>query len=247
MNFDETLKNLCVHEELLTSTEREQLRIDGYVLLENLLDSKTIETMNQVIDRLFEQEGKEAGKEYIQEEGIKRLAALYNKDAIFDQIFTHPKILAATYSILQQPFYLNLLNVRDVYKGKGEQIYHSDWGPRKDNNVAYAVNSIWMLDNFTNENGATKLIPGTHVLDTPSVYELSKITNQEVQITGKAGSVLIFNAHLWHAGTQNKTDLRRRCIHNFYCVASSKRKIHLSPSVRKQKDKATLSILGGIV
>lgn len=243
MEFSENLEYLGVHENLLKPWEKEKLQEDGYLIIENVIDKDTLQNINQTIDNLFEEE-EEAGNEYYHEEGVRRLAALFNKGDIFDQIYSNPKVLAATYFILNEPFRLNLLNVRDVFGGYGEQSYHADWGEREDNNKAYAVNSIWMLDDFTNTNGATKIIPKSHLLDIPSKYNLDDFKEKEILVTAKAGSVLIFNAHLWHAGTENLTNSRRRCIHNFYCLSSSNRKIELAPSIKKQKDASLLQILG---
>lgn len=244
MDFNKALESLGVNDEILSQAEKDQLITEGYLIFEDILNEETVIKVNKIIDSIFEKEGEESGKEYYHEEGTHRLAELYNKDAIFDQIYAHPKILAAAYFILKQAFHLNLLNVRDVYKGTGEQSYHVDWGTRKDNTLAHAVNSIWMLDDFTKDNGATKVIPRTHNLDIPSMYDIKDFQNKEVQITGKAGSVLVFNAHLWHRGTENKTNKRRRCIHNFYCVASSNRKIVLTPSIIESKEEKLLHILG---
>jgi ectoine hydroxylase-related dioxygenase (phytanoyl-CoA dioxygenase family) len=38
-----------------------------------------------------------------------------------------------------------------------------------------------------------------------------------VQVTGRAGTVVVINAHLWHGGQANRTDAPRTAIHAFYC------------------------------
>jgi ectoine hydroxylase-related dioxygenase (phytanoyl-CoA dioxygenase family) len=77
-----------------------------------------------------------------------------------------------------------------------------------------------MLDNFTRENGPTRMIPGSHkwgkrpqdVLADPLAPH-----PDEVFLTGKAGTIAIMNAHLWHAGTANRTSAPRLAMHGFYC------------------------------
>ncbi|MGH9853514.1 MAG: phytanoyl-CoA dioxygenase family protein, partial [Blastocatellia bacterium] len=76
------------------------------------------------------------------------------------------------------------------------------------------------LDDFTAENGAPRYVPGTHrsgrlpqdVLPDPAAPH-----PDEALITGRAGDVVVMNAHLWHGGTANRTDRPRLAMHSFYC------------------------------
>jgi ectoine hydroxylase-related dioxygenase (phytanoyl-CoA dioxygenase family) len=77
-----------------------------------------------------------------------------------------------------------------------------------------------MLDDFTPDNGATRMIPGSHrwgtrpqdVLEDPLAPH-----PEEVLLTGQAGSIAVMNAHMWHGGTANRTAAPRRALHAFYC------------------------------
>ena len=62
---------------------------------------------------------------------------------------------------------------------------------------------LWMFDDFTIENGGTRIIPGSHKFN--SYAEDGKIYDSEVQVEGKKGSVLIYNGALWHGGANNMT------------------------------------------
>jgi ectoine hydroxylase-related dioxygenase (phytanoyl-CoA dioxygenase family) len=80
-------------------------------------------------------------------------------------------------------------------------------------------NSIWLLDDFTSDNGATRVVPGTHrsgqspsdVLDDPGAAH----PDQQL-LLAPAGTVVIFNSHLWHGGTTNHTDRPRRAVHSYF-------------------------------
>jgi ectoine hydroxylase-related dioxygenase (phytanoyl-CoA dioxygenase family) len=77
-----------------------------------------------------------------------------------------------------------------------------------------------MLDEFTSENGALRVVPGSHrggrrpeaVLEYPR-----RPHPDEVLVTGCAGDLVIMNSHLWHGGTANRTDRPRLAPHAFYC------------------------------
>jgi ectoine hydroxylase-related dioxygenase (phytanoyl-CoA dioxygenase family) len=76
-----------------------------------------------------------------------------------------------------------------------------------------------MLDDFTPTNGATRLVPGSHrfgTLPQSVMADPAAPHPDEVLITGPAGSALIYNAHLWHGGTANRTSAPRRALHAFF-------------------------------
>ena len=81
-------------------------------------------------------------------------------------------------------------------------------------------NSIWLLVDFTEDNGATRVVPGTHrsgkspsdVLDDPR-----ETHPDEILLSAPAGAVVIFNSHLWHGGTVNRSDSPRYALHSYFC------------------------------
>jgi ectoine hydroxylase-related dioxygenase (phytanoyl-CoA dioxygenase family) len=80
-------------------------------------------------------------------------------------------------------------------------------------------NSIWLLDDFTPDNGPTRLVPGSHrsgrlpheVLADPLARH-----PDEIVTLGRAGDVILTNASLWHGGTTNRSARPRRSLHGFY-------------------------------
>jgi hypothetical protein len=112
-------------------------------------------------EELAAQEGEEAGKEAQQDRGVIRLADLINKDPIFAYCFTHPRLLAAARRVLGPSFRVDSLNARFSLPGDGHQALHADWGssdPAEWEAVRqgryFGMNSLWLLDPFTPENGA---------------------------------------------------------------------------------------------
>jgi ectoine hydroxylase-related dioxygenase (phytanoyl-CoA dioxygenase family) len=89
-----------------------------------------------------------------------------------------------------------------------------DGGELPDEKGNAVCNSVWMLDDFTERNGALRVVPGSHLwrrLPAPG-----EKVDTEILVTGEAGTVVVMNAHLWHGGTDNKTDRQRRAMHVYY-------------------------------
>ncbi|HEX5167987.1 MAG TPA: phytanoyl-CoA dioxygenase family protein [Cyclobacteriaceae bacterium] len=224
----ETLYELGVRDNTLTQDEKDFLDKNGYLNLGLLLSSELVEKINDRIYSLMNAEGDKAGSELLdspyirhpKEAGADRLADLVNKGAIFDIFYTHPRVLAGIAYVLGPSIKLSSLNYRAAKPGMGLQKLHVDWHEAVPPGQYKVCNSIWLLDDFTKENGATRIVPGTHrsgglpqnILEDPEAPH-----KDEVIITAPAGSVFIFNSHAWHGGTTNHTGKSRRSIHSYFC------------------------------
>ena len=180
------------------------------------------------IELLFEREGRNAGSELMEsryirhpkEAGAARLADLVNKGAIFDIFYTHPRVLAAIAHVLGPDIKLSSLNYRAALPGMGLQKLHADWHEPVAAGDYKVCNSIWLLDDFSPANGATRVVPGTH-LDGRLPQELLADPlaphPHEHILEAPAGTVVVFNSHVWHGGTVNRSDRPRRAIHSYFC------------------------------
>lgn len=165
----------------------------------------------------MKKEGQSAGLELFSllEKGTRRLADLVNKGSSFDTIYIHPKMLAAVYHVLKRDFKLSSLHGRDALPMQGYQQLHADWGVRNLDESYHAVNSIWMLDDFTPDKGAPRIVPGTHKLQGEPTDYMNNLVDthpEQVLLVAPAGSVVVFNAHVWHGGThgmRNEIQARR--------------------------------------
>jgi ectoine hydroxylase-related dioxygenase (phytanoyl-CoA dioxygenase family) len=218
MNMEQCLADLGASADLLSDRQRDELRRKGYTLLPGVIDNDWLAALRQRFEELVAAEGDVAGLEVHQEVGTRRLADLVNKGSVFDGVWSNPRLLAAVHWVIGAPFHLGSLNARDAEPGEGLQALHQD-GKRDAPPPRYGCNSLWMLDDFTEENGCTRMVPGTHtsahpadVLDDPKAPH----PDQEL-ITAPAGSVAVFNSYTWHGGTLNRTrDARRRCLHCYF-------------------------------
>ena len=173
------------------------------------------------IEALFASEGEQAGAEFKQEAGARRLANLAAKGDVFLEAMLDPTVVAHVAHVLGPRFKLSSLNARAAEPRSEEaQPLHVDAGALPDEHGDWVCNTLWMLDDFTAENGTLRVVPGTHrsgrrpqdALDDPR-----RAHPGEVLVTGRAGDVVVMNSHLWHGGTANHTDGRRLALHVFYC------------------------------
>ena len=205
----------------MTLHEQRQLDDDGFVVLDAGMDAALLHGLRARILELFEEEGDRAGHEFKTEEHARRLANLVNKGEVFARAIALPQVLEYVRYVLGGDCKLSSLNARsaDPHTDIGQPL-HVDMGAIPDEQGYWVCNSVWMLDDFTRDNGPTRMVPGSHkwgtrpqdVLEDPFAPHPA-----EVLLTGKAGSIAVMNAHMWHAGTANRTAAPRLAMHGFYC------------------------------
>jgi ectoine hydroxylase-related dioxygenase (phytanoyl-CoA dioxygenase family) len=225
-----------------------QLSEIGYTVLPGYMDAGMLEHMRSRVDELFQEEGQRAGSEFRTEENARRLANLVDKGDVFQEAIQSSGMLELVASVLGSEFKLSSLNVRSANPhSESAQPFHVDMGLLPDAKGFAVCNCVWMLDDFTEENGALRAIPGSHrwgrrpqdVLPDPyAPYP------EEALVTGPAGTVVVMNAHVWHGGTANRTAQERRALHSFFCrrdipqqqyqkrLVRAETQAHLNPKLR---------------
>jgi ectoine hydroxylase-related dioxygenase (phytanoyl-CoA dioxygenase family) len=205
----------------LASEERDRLDADGYLVLEDFVTPDDLATLRGRIHQLFDELGARAGFEFKQEPQTDRLANLVDYDEIFQRVVAMPKLLACVAQVLGPEFKLSSLNARSARPHTDwTQPLHCDTGALPDERGNSVCNIIWMLDDFTPDNGATRFVPGTHrshQLPQNVLADASASHPDEQLLIGRKGTVVVMNAHLWHGGTANHTDHPRLAMHSFYC------------------------------
>ncbi len=204
----------------MTELEKESLDQQGFIILEGFMSRDLLEGLRQRVAELFAEEGEKAGSEFKQEPHSPRLANLVNKGAIFERSIAMPEILERIRHVLGERFKLSSLNVRSADPHSGwVQPLHADVGAIADEKGYWVANTVWMLDDFTSDNGALRAVPGSHrlgKLPQQALEDPSAPHPDEILVTGKAGTVVVMNAHLWHGGTANRTAKPRCAMHAFY-------------------------------
>jgi ectoine hydroxylase-related dioxygenase (phytanoyl-CoA dioxygenase family) len=204
----------------LSATDRRALDECGYLVLEDVFSLELLARLRQRVDELFAEEGEAAGAEFKQEPSCRRLANLVDKGDVFREVIAHPEVLKYVGHVLGPDIKLSSLNARSVNPGGGAQPLHADMGAVADAKGYWVCNTIWMLDDYTPDNGALRLVPGSHRWkQLPQQGPADPMADHpgQILVTGRAGTVVVVNAHAWHAGMANRTNRPRTSLHAFYC------------------------------
>ncbi|HYI95523.1 MAG TPA: phytanoyl-CoA dioxygenase family protein [Bryobacteraceae bacterium] len=205
----------------MSPLEKRQIETAGYVSLPGFMSPDLLARLRARTEELFEAEGENAGSEFRQEPGSRRLANLVAKGEVFEEIVALPEVLEYIGAVLGKDFKLSSLNARSANPHSDSlQPLHADMGAIADEQGYWVCNTVWMIDDFTPENGALRIIPGSHLwrkLPQSELADLKARHPEEILVTGTAGTVVVMNAHCWHGGTANRTDCDRLAIHGFYC------------------------------
>ncbi len=216
----------------------------GFTIIAGLLSPSRRQSLVDRTLALFAEEGDAAGSEFKQEPGARRLANLVDKGPAFVECILEPEVLALVGHVLGPRFKLSSLNARAADPGEAAaQPLHADVGAIPDAQGFWVCNTLWMLDDFTPENGSLRAVPGSHrarSLPQDRLTDPRAPHPDELLVTGRAGDVVVMNAHVWHAGTANRTTDRRLALHAFYCRSDKPQQLYQRRWL-KPETQATLS------
>jgi ectoine hydroxylase-related dioxygenase (phytanoyl-CoA dioxygenase family) len=209
----------------------------GFLILEDLMSRELLDALRERVAELYDCEADRAGMEFKQEPGCRRLANLVDKGTVFERVIAQPRVLACVEHVLGPRFKLSSLNARTALPGCDAQPLHADMGAIRDEQGYWVCNSVWMLDDFTPENGPLRVVPGSHRrrrLPRDVMADPSGRHPDEVQVTGRAGTVVVINAHLWHGGQANRAQTPRTAVHAFYCRWDKPQQQHQKAMLRAE-------------
>jgi ectoine hydroxylase-related dioxygenase (phytanoyl-CoA dioxygenase family) len=133
---------------------------------------------------------------------------------VFDASWLHPRVQAAVEHVLGPDHRMMGVSSRGLRPGHGQQALHVDWGGQGMPSVFYLCHVICALSDFTEENGATRVVPGTH--RNPAFlrgrFDPRKPHPAQRQLVGPAGSVFILNVHCAHSAVHNASSEPRLAI-----------------------------------
>jgi len=225
-----------------------KIREDGFVILTDVLSCDEINAVKALLaphlrSELF-------GRNNFEGDKTERVYALVGWDPGFGDLAEHPKVLPIAEEILGKNILLTANQAINIHPGETPQPFHSDDGfyriPHPHDMVS--VSTIWALDDFTEDNGGTQIIPGSHKWDQDlfaesfmeQTIEADARNPEELAETllMKAGSVAIFSGSLWHRGGNNRSDACRLALATQYCAPWLRQIENLMMSVTPEKAKA---------
>jgi hypothetical protein len=180
----------------------------GYLVVPDWLSAHDVELLTAEFERLVRSDPDSRTYEL----GTRRAKAA-NDNEVMAVCWRHRVVLDAAAHVLGDTFQVGHVDLRDPNPGHGEQQHHPDHGPTP----VPGITVTWFLDAFTAENGATRMLEGSHRSTAPPAGARSVDTVPgEVMALGSAGSVLLRDARLYHAAARNVTTQRRRSAFVFY-------------------------------
>lgn len=195
--------------------ELESLRRDGYVILDACLSERELCLLRREFERLYS--NIPSGQNSFGGFATQRLFNLVSKTRMLDALILHPKIIALVESYLEDQLQLSICSSIRVHPGETSQALHRDDAiyPIPRPHAPLLVNCMWAIDDFTPDNGATRLIPGSHRDSVDAIERAARICIG----TMKAGSVLLWDGALVHGGGSNCSNQSRLGLSINYCRA----------------------------
>ncbi len=188
----------------------------GYTVveIEPDLNKRLVDTVNRLEEELDIQPKMNRAEGY----NTKRIYNLLAKDPAFWEMPAHDAVLPVVTNLIDRWAILSGTTAMNIGPGEELQGMHTDEGnitlprPRQ---PLMAV-TIWALSDFTADNGATRIVPGSHKADRePRADEIDDAIPAEMP----AGSVMIMHGGMWHCGGPNTTEDQWRMGANIqYCV-----------------------------
>jgi ectoine hydroxylase-related dioxygenase (phytanoyl-CoA dioxygenase family) len=187
-----------------TEAVADLLEQEGCVVVERLLDATKVDAIRSSLapHRAVNPSGRNDFEGF----STKRIYALFAKTRELDELAVHPLLLGVLDRVLGH-YQLSGPVAIDIGPGESAQGLHRD-------DVVYPIpwphqqvvlNTMWALDDFTLDNGATRIVPGSHRTDPAALPAEGEV----VVATMPAGSVMFYVGTVWHGGGANRTDGRR--------------------------------------
>ncbi len=164
-----------------------------------------------------------------------RLFELVNRGCEFDDVYIYPPLLEACYQVMGEPFKLSSTLARTLHPHSAAQDLHVDI--KRDSEDLPMVGFILMIDEFRPDNGATRLVPGSHrwpKVPEDDTQDLKADHKGQVLALGPAGSLLIFNGSIWHGHTPNDSNESRRSIQGYFVRRTARSGIALSTRMQPE-------------
>lgn len=193
----------------------EQLKAQGYTILPPQLTEAECDEARTQLDRLAKERDRGG------------LELIFNKARVFERLYQIEPLIRLVRHFLGEDAQLSSMHGSVLAPGEGKGGLHAD-GALTGHNRAQSMssadagqritshvlglNTIWCISDFTETNGGTQLVPGSHLAPTLDID--TNALDQAVIMVAPMGSVVVFNVNIWHGPSQNRTDQNRYAVLN---------------------------------
>ena len=220
-----------VDPELLDVSMRD-LDERGYTIVEGVIPPEQVAAIKAEVLPLFKHA---SGRNNFEGLATRRLYAVPEQTFACNPIAEHPLALALLDRLFEPNYLLSQLQVIDILPGEAQQPLHYDdafypWPrPRR----ALGAATIVAIDEFTADNGATMIIPGSHRW--PDRQPTAADRDQAIPAVMPAGSMLFFLGTSWHGGGANRSEASRMCVTAQYCAPFLRTQENFSLSISRER------------
>jgi len=226
----------------------------GLTIIPDALDPTTLAAARDALYRAAESDAKRNravrfSLDYAEDESNTRVWNVLSRDPVFEELAFSPIAIAYVKALLGWPALLGNISANITGPGGGEMVLHADqiFVPEPWPAMPQGLNVAWCLDEFTEANGATRFVPGSHKLNrAPRADEAAVDT---VPMEAPAGSAVIFESRVWHKTGFNATaDQYRAGVFAWYTAPIYRPQenwfLSLKPEVRQFASEEALVLLG---
>jgi ectoine hydroxylase-related dioxygenase (phytanoyl-CoA dioxygenase family) len=199
------------------TTHAERVCTDGWSVVENAIALDLVDAIYDDLLRLERELGIVPADNLFEGTHTTRIYNLLVHGTLYERIPVYPNILPIVEKVLDPGLLVSSLSSIAIGPDEQAQPIHSDDQliPLPKPHPPIICNTMWAITEFTEENGATRLCPGTHNADhSPNPLEHYPSIAAEMP----KGAVLVWVGSLWHGGGANRTNTRRVGIAMNYCA-----------------------------
>lgn len=201
--------------DVLTHVER--IAGDGYTIVEDAIEPDFVGALHDDLMRLERELAVEPARNSFEGHHTLRIYNLLTRGELYTRIPVHDSVLPIVEGVLDPGCLVSSLSSIAILPDETAQPIHADDQliPIPKPHPPTVCNTMWALTDFTEENGATRVVPGSHLADHSPDYGQHY---DSVAAEMPKGSVLIWHGSLWHGGGANRTDTRRVGVAMNYCA-----------------------------
>ena len=192
----------------------EEIRREGFTVVPGVLEPAAVARAVDALDEIFAGEADIAAKRGWSNHTHQVSYLLPAKHREFRSLCSHPGLLAAARAVLGDDCVVASFNGLSMTPGGEAQELHIDQEESVRGDVV-TVNAVCVLDDFTEANGATRVVPGSHQRG-PVPAEPAAVEPDARAVEAPSGSVILIEGRTWHAGGSNASDRPRRALHVYF-------------------------------
>jgi ectoine hydroxylase-related dioxygenase (phytanoyl-CoA dioxygenase family) len=194
-----------------------RVRDEGYTIVADAIEPDLVEAIAAELQRLEAELGAVPARNIFEGTRTVRIYNLLARGAVWKEIPVHEHVLPIVERVLDRGCLVSSLSSIAIGPDETPQPLHADDQliPLPRPHVPIIVNSMWAITDFTDENGATRLVPGSHRRDHAPALGAPDAT---IPAAMPRGSVLVYDGSLWHGGGANRTAARRVGVAMNYCA-----------------------------